>query len=63
MREKETFRDNLVRLDAAFPERELLTRADVARYTGISRNRVAALFPFDKVTNRISKAVLASRLS
>lgn len=63
MREKEAYRDNLVRLDEAFPDRELLTRADVAKFTGLSRNRVGGLFPFDGKTNRIAKATLARAIS
>ena len=39
-REKEGFRDNLERLDKAFPGKELLNRKDVAVYTGVSTRTV-----------------------
>jgi len=35
-REKELFRDNLERLDAAFPNKEMLTQKEVSKFTGIS---------------------------
>ncbi len=62
-REKECYRNHLERLDERFPDRELLTRVDVAEYTGLCRQTVAKKYPFDKQTHRISKVVLARALS
>ena len=36
-REKELFRDNLERLDKAFPGKELLTQTEAAAYCGVNR--------------------------
>ena len=60
-REKELFKDNLERLDAAFPNKELLTQKDVSKYTGIGEWTVPKHFSFRK--HRISKTVLARELS
>ena len=68
-REKESYRDNLERLDLFFPQKELLSPADVSRYLGVDRISAMRMFSFTcrKVgkTNRhhISKAVLARELS
>lgn len=59
--EKELFRDNLIRLDAAFPNQEMLRKKDVIKYTGVSYKVVTRQFPFKD--NFISKTVLASKLS
>ena len=42
MREKEGFRDNLERIDAAFPGREMLNVSEVSRFTGLDRGKVGA---------------------
>lgn len=60
-REKETFRDNLERLDKAFPGKELLTKTDVVGYTGVCYAKARKIFRFKG--NYISKAVFASDLS
>lgn len=62
-REKEDYRNHLERLDKKFPDRELLTRIDVAKYTGLCRQTVAKRYTFDKRTHRISKIALAQALS
>ena len=68
-REKESYRDNLERLDAAFPNREMLNLTDVSKYTGFSRRVTMERFSFTaKKAGRyykyfISKAVLARELS
>lgn len=62
-KEKECFRFHLERLDEKFPGKELLTRIEVAEYTGLSRQTVAKAYPFDGRTHRISKVVLARVLS
>ncbi len=62
-REKVCYRDHLERLDERFPDKELLTQLDVAKYTGLCRQTVSKRYPFDKTTKRISKIVLARELS
>lgn len=47
-REKELYRPYLERLDQVFPDRELLTISDVAKFCGISRQRAKDDFPFEK---------------
>lgn len=61
-REKELFRDNLERLDKAFPDKEWLWQKDVMSYTGIRDTR-AAIKRFGVDKNGISKVKLASLLS
>lgn len=60
-REKETYRINLERLDAFFPDKELLSKKDVVEFTKRSEPTVSKLFKFKG--NYISKASLASQLS
>lgn len=68
-REKESYRDNLERLDKMFPGKELLSTVDVAMFTGMARTTVLKLYSFKNTrnkrntTHRISKAVLARELS
>ena len=59
--EKELFRDNLERLDAAFPNKEMLTQKDVSKFTGIGEWTVPKHFSFKN--HYISKTVLARELS
>lgn len=40
MREKEDFRNNLQRIDERFPNKEMLTLSDVAKFTGIDRKKI-----------------------
>ena len=60
-REKEGFRDNLERLNEKFPDKELLSRCDVADFLGIHRTTVARWFNFS-VHGYISKVTLARAL-
>ena len=60
-REKELYRDNLERLDNAFPNKELLNQNEVSSFTGISKNNITKHFTFTK--HYISKVKLASALS
>ena len=60
-REKELYRDNLERLDAAFPNKEMLTQIEVANYCGMARHTVTKHFHFTE--RYISKTVLARELS
>lgn len=62
-REKDGYRDNLERLNEMFPDRELLTIADVMDFCGVSRNTVKKWFKFNPTTKRISKADLARAVS
>ena len=64
MREPQTYRDNLARLDEAAPGTELLTTADVMRVLGITRERANILLEGRLVCGKyISKATLAHLLS
>ena len=66
---RESYRDNLERLDKMFPGKELLSTVDVAMFTGMARTTVLKLYSFKNTrnkrntTHRISKAVLARELS
>jgi hypothetical protein len=60
-REKEAYRDNLERLDDQFPDKEFLTRTEVAQFAGINYRTAGKLFPFKG--KYISKATLARCLS
>ena len=64
-REKPLFRDNLDRLDVAFPDKEVLQYRDIAKYLGKSCVTVKRHFQkdYNKKLGGISKAVLASILS
>lgn len=66
-REKELFRDNLVRLDEKFPGKELIPLLDVTKYLGLDRRTLMESngFPSRKVGRFIyvSKVALASWLS
>ena len=68
-KKNDRYRENLQRLDRAFPTKELLNTVDVAEYCGMSRQQVVRVFPFTVCANRcynsyyISKTVLAELLS
>ena len=51
-REKADYRDLLDRLDAAFPGKEMLTKAEVAEWLGVGRNTVTRRYgwPRGKIT-------------
>lgn len=63
-REKELFRDNLARIDAAFPEKEMIRIGEAKKFIGV-RNHYTALkiLGMKKGEEFISKCQLASRLS
>ena len=61
-REKPSYRDNLERLDEAFPDKELLTITDVSNFIGICRRVTKEMFSFNTY-NYISKATLAREMS
>jgi hypothetical protein len=64
-REKEGFRDQMERLDARFPDKELLTRADVIVFTGRGKDFVDANIPMQGRGHGkyISKVALARVLT
>lgn len=63
-REKESFRDNLERLDAKYPDKELLSLSEAARYLGIHRETTAKLLKGKMLPgNKISKVALARVIS
>ena len=61
MREKAGYRDNLERIKDRFPDKELLSKKDVAEFCGIRYETVVKMFPFKN--NYISCATLARELS
>ncbi|MEG1075005.1 MAG: hypothetical protein RSF84_07680 [Ruthenibacterium sp.] len=48
MREKDGYRLQLESIIAAFPQREVLSVSDVARYTGFNRDTVSRNFALTK---------------
>lgn len=61
-REKEAYRDNLLRLDKRFPDKEVLNQNEVARFLGIDTRTVKKYYPIKKGVG-ISKATLARCMS
>lgn len=55
------YRDNLERVNSYFPSIELLTRKDIMAFTGLSRNTVPIVFPFEG--KYITKANFARMLA
>ena len=63
-REKEGYRDNLARIDAAYPDKELLSLAEVSRYLGVHRETAGKLLKGKMLPgNKISKVTLARAIS
>lgn len=63
-REKECFRDNLERLDAKFPDKELLSMAEAERCLGIDRRTISKIVGGKILPgNKISKVALARAIS
>ena len=60
-REKADYRELLMRLDNAFPERETLTRQDVAEWLGVSRNTVTRRYKWP--AGRVTKTQVARSLA
>ena len=60
-REKESYIDNLERIKLFFPDKEVLSQRDVAKFTGEHEKTVARIYPFQE--RRISVATLARFLS
>ena len=66
-REKELFRDNLARLDAAYPGKEVLTKQEVREYFGDRSMKYVTCYLRRKgqgwTGNAITKVELARALS
>ena len=63
-REKELFRENLARIDAAFPGKEILFITDLKKYLGVkSPKTVRRLLKMPRNEKSLTKCQLASRLS
>lgn len=60
-REKEGYRDNLVRLDEHFPNKELLETKELADFLGVCARTVKKHFPIKN--GYISKAEAARTMS
>ena len=60
-KEKESYRDNLERINAAFPNKEMLNKKEVSQFTGLNIKTVCKMFDFKE--NYISKAKLAREMS
>lgn len=61
-REKASYWDNMERINAAFPEKELIKPHEIAAFWGVDSRSVRKIFP--KISSLgISKAVLARVMS
>lgn len=60
-KELRAYRDNVERIKAVFPTKEMLSIGEVVQFTGLSRSTVTKMFPFKD--RYISVAVLARRMS
>lgn len=56
-REKVDYRDLLMRLDEAFPGRELLTREEIAAFLGVNPRTVKRRYDFP--AGRVTKTAIA----
>lgn len=67
VREKEDFRNNLQRIDERFPNKEMLTLSDVAKFTGIDRKKIGKdwqdIFTPVGKSKYITKVALARHMS
>lgn len=63
-REKEGFREQLDRLEAAFPKREIIKRAELAQFLGVSVSTVQRRFKpeYNKRVNGYTKYMIARAL-
>lgn len=62
-RERDGFRENMKLLNAMFPDKAMLTAAEVAEFTGQSMSTVRRNIKFNPATRRVSKADLARQVS
>lgn len=67
MKEKEGYRDNLERINEQFPNKEMLTISEVARFIGINRKKISKDWGkgFTQIgkSKYITKSELAKRMS
>nr|DAQ30147.1 MAG TPA: DNR protein [Caudoviricetes sp.] len=61
-KEKETYADNLAMIAECFPGKRVLNKKEVIQFTGLSRETVNKIYPFNEF-NYISVATLARCLS
>lgn len=61
MNRESSFQHYIKKLDERFPDKEMLSKTDVQRFTGLDPRAAAKVFPFDG--NYISKARLAESMS
>ena len=61
MEKKLSFQHYIDKLDKMFPDKEMLTKSDVERFTGMDPRTAAKMFTFTK--NKISKSALAEAMS
>lgn len=61
-REKEGYRDTIAQLEAAFPEKGMLTKQEVAAFIGVNRHTVTNMIRFNPATGRVTKADLARQI-
>ena len=62
-REKEGYRDNIALLNARFPDKDMLSKGEVAAFMGVSWDTVQRRIRFNSATKRITKADLARQIS
>lgn len=62
-REKASFRDVMIELNAMFPDQGMLGKNEVARFLGVNRSTVLRRgIQFNKLTGRVTKADLARQV-
>ena len=62
--EKAGYRENLELLNARFPDKDMLSRGDVATFMGLSyRSRVIDRIHFNRTTRLVSKSDFARQVS
>ena len=62
MREKAGYRDTIALLNTRFPNKDMLTVAEVMEFCGISRNTAKKKIRFNDLTGKVTKADLARQV-
>lgn len=62
-REKPLFRANLDRLDARFPNKEVLSFEEIADFFGFSKRSAQRKFKYNRIIGGIAKTTIARALS